>query len=186
MEAPLAEAPAEAEAAASTPAATQPAAPARLDNILTHVAASVGGDVACAPSDAGAAPPQLPAASVPPAPAHPPASATAEVSKVKVKSGRTPHADSLAPNTAGIKRGSRVFPHLPHEKNRQGARPDKPLEVRPLRTVAARRACAPSPASRQPLMRASAQVRIRTTIHSLRDIDLERQTFTCKFFLEGA
>ena len=30
------------------------------------------------------------------------------------------------------------------------------------------------------------QVRVRTTILSLRAIDLVNQTFTCQFFLEGA
>jgi hypothetical protein len=33
---------------------------------------------------------------------------------------------------------------------------------------------------------AGAQVRVRTTILMVREIDLVKQTFTCKFFLEGA
>jgi hypothetical protein len=54
-------------------------------------------------------------------------------------------------------RGQRDFKELPPAYLREGGDMNKPVEVR-----------------------------VRTTIHSLRNVDLVKQCFTCQFFLEGA
>ena len=107
MDAPPAAAPAEAPAA-------QHAAAARVDSLLSHVAASVEGN-------AGAAGPKL---------------------KLRAgqRGGRMPHPDSLAPNK-DIKRGSRIFDHLPPPLIRKGGDKDQALEARATR-VAHRRSLA--------------------------------------------
>ena len=120
-------------------------------------------------------------AEVPSGLASPPAALKASPAPSARAGGRTPHPDSLAANTAGIRRGGRLFPHLPPAHARKNGTDENAVEVR------ARVGARPqSPGCRRPDAAARSQVRVRTTILSLRSINLVEQTFTAQFFLEGA
>lgn len=91
-----------------------------------------------------------------------------------------PHPDSLLENKTQRGGGGRNFSYVPREYMREGGDASKPVEVRMLALLGGTTAQLTSAAC------AAAKVRVRTTILSLRNINLVDQTFTCHFFLEGA
>ena len=108
-----------------------------------------------------------------------PSTAYAAVAPAARATGLKPDPLSLKDNTKADrrKRGYREFKELPPAFLRKEHNMDNPVEARAAPCIQA------GAQTHAAFLR---QVRVRTTILAVRDIDLVNETFTCQFFLEGA